>query len=304
LPPINIIFFWIFIVQIYNIDINDVNLKLSKKIDNGIIITLDEKDNSAKKVRLEVINDRIIRISATAEYDFRDQESLIIVEQKTKPFFVVSEDEDKIKVFTSSIIANVQKNTGEISFTDKQGNIILREQIGGGKIFTPYSCEQTHSDGKQETYHGWTTQSIFESPDNEAFFGLGQHQADEWNYKGRNEELFQYNTKVSIPFIVSSKNYGILFDTYSFCRFGNPLPYSELKKVFNLYDKYGKEGALTGTYKVKGEDDLVRREESINYEDYLYAGENLPKIDLANSIVYFEGQIEPLETGEYKFNHY
>ena len=304
LPPINIIFFWIFIVQIYNIDINDVNLKLSKKIDNGIIITLDEKDNSAKKVRLEVINDRIIRISATAEYDFRDQESLIIVEQKTKPFFVVSEDEDKIKVFTSSIIANVQKNTGEISFTDKQGNIILREQIGGGKIFTPYSCEQTHSDGKQEAYHGWTTQSIFESPDNEAFFGLGQHQADEWNYKGRNEELFQYNTKVSIPFIVSSKNYGILFDTYSFCRFGNPLPYSELKKVFNLYDKYGKEGALTGTYKVKGEDDLVRREESINYEDYLYAGENLPKIDLANSIVYFEGQIEPLETGEYKFNHY
>lgn len=52
LPPINIIFFWIFIVQIYNIDINDVNLKLSKKIDSGIIITLDEKENSAKKVRL------------------------------------------------------------------------------------------------------------------------------------------------------------------------------------------------------------------------------------------------------------
>lgn len=175
----------------------------------------------------------------------------------------------------------------------------------GRKKFTPYSVEQTHADGKPETYNGWTYHQLFESPDDEAFYGLGQHQADEWNYKGKNEELFQYNTKVSVPFIVSSKNYGLLFDTYSLCRFGNPLPYSELKKVFKLYDKDGVEGALTGTYKVKGEEkDLVRREESINYEDYQYVGKYLPKIDIGNSTVFFEGEIEPLETGEYKFNHY
>ena len=32
--------------------------------DNGIIITLEEKEKSPKKVRLEIINDRIIRVSA------------------------------------------------------------------------------------------------------------------------------------------------------------------------------------------------------------------------------------------------
>ena len=292
--PLKILLICLLFIQIISYD----------KTENGIIVTLEPKENGAKKVRLEVVNDRIIRVSATAEDDFKDTESLIIVDQNKKSSFEVTEDGDTIKLTTQKLVANILQTTGEVWFTDLSGKKILQEQIGGGKKFTPYSCEQTHADGKPETYNGWTYHQLFESPDDEAFYGLGQHQADEWNYKGKNEELFQYNTKVSVPFIVSSKNYGLLFDTYSLCRFGNPLPYSELKKVFNLYDKDGNPGALTGTYKVIGEEDLVRREESINYEDYQYVGKYLPKIDIGNSTVYFEGEIEPLETGEYKFNHY
>ena len=290
-----IIIFYLFFSQIFT---------LVERIDKGVIVNLDEKENATKKVRLEAFTDTVIRVTATAEKDFNDGESLIIVDQKKDVIFDTYEDNEVVKLWTNRVIANVLKSTGEVWFTDKLGNKILQEQIGGGKKFTPYTCEQTHFDGVPETYNGWTTQQIFESPDDEAFYGLGQHQADEWNYKGKNEELFQYNTKVSVPFIVSSRNYGLLFDTYSLCRFGNPLPYSELKEVFNLYDKDGKEGALTGTYKVNGKEDLVRREESLSYEDYQYVGKYLPKIDIENSNVLFEGELEPKETGEYKFNHY
>ena len=290
-----IIIFYLFFSQIFT---------LVERIDKGVIVNLEEKENAPKKVRLEAFTDTVIRVTATAEKDFNDGESLIIVDQKKDVIFDTYEDNEVVKLWTNRVIANVLKSTGEVWFTDKLGNKILQEQIGGGKKFTPYTCEQTHFDGVPETYNGWTTQQIFESPDDEAFYGLGQHQADEWNYKGKNEELFQYNTKVSVPFIVSSRNYGLLFDTYSLCRFGNPLPYSELKEVFNLYDKDGKEGALTGTYKVNGKEDLVRREESLSYEDYQYVGKYLPKIDIENSNVLFEGELEPKETGEYKFNHY
>ena len=271
---------------------------------NGITLELDKKNNGPRKVRLEIINDKIIRVSATAEENFKDPESLIIVDQNKKTSFDLYKDEDVINLSTKEIKAKIKSTTGEITFTDNSGKTILQEQIGGGKKFTPYQCEQTHADGNNEQYFGWTYQQIFESPDDEAFYGLGQHQADEWNYKGKNEELFQYNTKVSIPFIVSSKNYGVLFDTYSLCRFGNTLPYSKLNELFILYDKNGEKGALTATYKVSGKEDLVRREEFINYEDYKFVGENLPKISLKNSEVTFEGEIEPLESGEYKFNHY
>ena len=55
-----------------------------------------------------------------------------------------------------------------------------------------------------------------------------------------------------MPFVVSTDNYGILWDSYSLCRFGNPEPYRQLGQVFKIYDKDGKEGALTGTYTPKG----------------------------------------------------
>lgn len=53
--------------------------------------------------------------------------------------------------------------------------------------------------------HGWSWRALFNSPDNEAFYGLGQHQSEELNMKGKNEDLFQYNTKVSVPFVISNK---------------------------------------------------------------------------------------------------
>ena len=85
---------------------------------------------------------------------------------------------------------------------------------------------------------------MFDSPADEAFYGLGQQQTGEFDHKGLNEELYQYNTKISIPFVVSSRGYGLLFDAYSLSRWGNPEPYRQLGEVFKLYDKDGMEAPL------------------------------------------------------------
>lgn len=254
-------------------------------------------------VRLQVMGDKIIRVSATAEDKFADPKSLIIVPQEKGCQYTVSENGDIITVATKSVRANVNGVTGEVWFTDADGKTILQEQKGGGKTFKPYSATQTHADGTDETYSGWSIRQVFESPADEAFYGLGQHQADEWNYKGKNEELFQYNTKVSVPFIISNKNYGVLLDSYSLCRFGNPNDYSQLQKVFNLYDKEGNIGALTGTYSHPKQQTLVRREDSLYFEN-LKSAKNLPAFKLDGAQVVYEGCIEPLETGEYRFCHY
>ena len=199
---------------------------------------------------------------------------------------------DTITVSTKEVKASVLASTGEVWFADKDGKLILQENKGGGKTFTPIEVEGTK---------GYTVCQVFESPEDEAFYGLGQHQADEFNYKGKNEELFQYNTKVSVPFVVSNKNYGILLDSYSFCRFGNPNDYSQLNRIFKLYDKTGQEGALTGTYVPKKGETLVRREDSIYFEN-LKTIENLPKkLPLMGAKVTYEGEIEPAQTGEFKF---
>ena len=151
-------------------------------------------------------------------------------------------------------------------------------------------------------------QQVFESPADEAFYGLGQHQADEFNYKGKNEELFQYNTKVSVPFIVSNKNYGVLWDNYSLSRFGNPNDYSQLNEVFKMYDQNGKPGGLTGTYVPAANSDastLVRTEPFLYFENLKANKEYLPEnFPLMGSEVTFKGSIEAPESGEYRFQLY
>lgn len=281
-----------------------------KNVGQQVYVKISQGD--AKLVRLEVVGKKLIRVSATAEDSFSDPKSLIVIPQHEKTDYTMSVNGDTVSVATSAVKANVLKTTGEVWFTDLEGNIILQEQKGGGKTFTPYSCEQTvwtaNENGPAEkanptTYNGWSYRAVFESPEDEAFFGLGQHQADDWNFKGKNEELFQYNTKVSIPFVVSSKNYGVLFDSYSMMRFGNPNDYSQLGAIFKLYDKDGVEGALTGTYAASGHETIVRREDSIYFEN-LKSIKNLPKFPLGRALVTYEGEIEPNESGEYRFTHY
>jgi alpha-D-xyloside xylohydrolase len=52
----------------------------------------------------------------------------------------------------------------------------------------------------------------FEARDGERFYGLGQHQHGRLDQKGAVVELIQRNTEVSIPFLLSSRCYGLLWN--------------------------------------------------------------------------------------------
>ncbi len=262
----------------------------------GIVVkTLPNTSNENRLVRLEVVSNNIIHVTATPERRLQDPGTLMIVPQDDNVRFSVMQTGDSVILSTDLLKAGVKMTTGEVWFSDLYGQVYLQEQHGGGKSYTPI---------KQGVTKGYTIRQVFESPDDEAFYGLGQHQAGEFNYKGKNEELFQYNTKVSVPFVVSSRNYGILLDSYSFCRFGNPNDYSQLNQLFTLYNKEGVEGSLTGTYVPKRGETVVRTEDSIYFENQK-AVKNLPAdFPLKNSSVTYEGQLRAKEDGEYRFQLY
>ena len=50
------------------------------------------------------------------------------------------------------------------------------------------------------------------SYDDEHIYGLGQHQHGRLDQKGCVIELIQRNTEVSIPFLLSSRGYGFLWN--------------------------------------------------------------------------------------------
>ena len=268
-------------------------------MDGGVVINVKQKSRTdTQKVRLQVLGDELIHVSATPDNEFPKDSTLIIVPGiKGTPFTLDTSLKDSVMLVTSRLKVMVSCIDGGINFKDKDGKLILAEKQGGGKTFTPIEVEGTK---------GYSIRQIFNSPADEAFHGLGQHQADEFNYKGKSEELFQYNTKVSVPFIVSSKNYGVLWDSYSLSRFGDSRPYKQLNTVFKLYDKEGNAGSLTGTYTStdKGVETLVRNEEYIFFED-IKSIKNLPRnFPLKNADVTYEGEIEAPESGDFKFTLY
>lgn len=267
-----------------------------KKINGGIEVTVNQSDKlSTKKVRLEVVTDDIIRVTATPENSFPEKNSLITSFDSFKADgWEVMEDGENIILQTATTKALVSTVTGEVVFTDLEGNVLLEENKGGGKFF------QNMEAGGKKSY---TIRQVFESPDDESFYGLGQHQADEFNYKGKNEVLFQYNTKVSVPFFVSTKNYGILWDNYSLTKFGDPRDYADLDQ-FKLFDKSGNEGGLTATYMVNGNPDNVfveRKESQIDYENLETVKKFPDDFPFYNSAITWEGEIEPAESGVYRF---
>ena len=287
---------------------------------NSLTVQLKQHQNQGpSQIRLQVVSDKIIRVQATAEQSFRNKQSLIIVPQESKAKYQVEEQGDNLVITTSAMRAVLNEATGHIAFYDLKGNVLLNEVAQGGKTFKPFTVPDREigvdiAKVPEAQKHGWSWHALFDSPDNEAFYGLGQHQSEELNMKGKNEDLFQYNTKVSVPFVVSNKNYGILWDSYSYCRWGNPEDYLQLNRAFKLYDKDGKEGQLTGTYTAKNGQKIVRGEDSIYFEYAMPEAseickqtdkggiQNLPQgFALNGSKVVYEGYVEAPANSFYQF---
>lgn len=266
-----------------------------EKTADGVIVRLDaSNDRPAHQVKLAVVNEKIIHVSATAAPDFSDEKSLVVEEKPCTVAWQVAEEDGKVVLQTSAVKAYTDLQTGEVQFTDLEGKVILQENEGGGKSFIPIEVDGTP---------GYILRQVFESPEDEAFYGLGQHQADEFNYKGKNEVLFQYNTKVSIPFIMSNKQYGLFWDNYSVTKFGDTRDYEQLSQ-FKLYDMNGEEGGLTARYYAATDKNtpLVSRvENKIDYEN-LETVRNFPKdFPFYNSTIVWEGDLQAKESGVHRF---
>ncbi len=62
---------------------------------------------------------------------------------------------------------------------------------------------------------------VFDSPKDECLYGLGQFQDGYSNVRGLSRRLTQVNTQISMPMLISSKGYGILWNNYGLTDF-NP----------------------------------------------------------------------------------
>lgn len=272
--------------------------KVWEKTSDGVLIHPKSKiENGARTISLKVINDQIIRVVASPTDLITETKSLCVVENAAQPVsFEVVEQNDSVILSTAKTKAKVSMATGAVVFYDEHNRKILQERATEGKSFAPVTVENTT---------GYSFSQVFESPDDEAFYGLGQHQSDEFNYKGLNEILYQYNTKVAVPFVVSNKNYGILWDNYSVTKFGDPRDYAEMDQ-FKLYNDKGEVGGLSAIYYTNSDTNNVfanRNESAIDYENLTTIKKFPEGFQFNNSTIVWKGQIEPKGTIEPSFTN-
>ena len=233
------------------------------RTNDGIIIYPDTGFfGQAKAVRLQVINDNIIRVIASPQKDFPPVKSLIIsYTNAALPQWELVPDKagHAVTIKTKSLSITAGLKTGKVLFYDAEGKEILAEQETGEKL-APAILEG------ERTY---TIKQRFETSPDDAWYGLGQHQDGLMNYKGYQVFLFQNNTEVAIPFLISKKNYGILWDNNSITKAGDTRLYKDLSSL-KLFSKQDQPGWLTATYyndrKKPGEVLMQRAESDIKYE--------------------------------------
>lgn len=261
-----------------------------EKLDSGVLVHL--KGDQAKQVKLEVISDKIIHVVASPTDTFSKEQSLVVLPRSSKPEWKILEDKDKVILSTKSLQASVSLTTGEVNFADSTGKQILAERQGGGKYF-----EKT----KVENYDFFKIRQVFESPDDEAFYGLGGHQNGQVNYKGEDVEMAQHNIVDVIPFLYSSKNYGILWDNYSISKFGDPRDYQPLTSL-KTFSTNGKEGGLTASYYV-GDKVVETKQETLIDREFLETPQvdNFLKEVSYKGKVIWEGSVASDLEGDHKF---
>lgn len=267
------------------------------KTADGVIVT--PAMGSAKMIRLRVMGDRIIRVTASPTEEIKVPPSLMVIATPKTSGFTVSEAGGKVVLKAGKATAEVALKDGAVSFKDASGKTVLAEQ--GRLTFKPLTI-----DGRGF----YAISQRFNPNTDEGFYGLGQHQNGQMDYNGQDVELAQYNRAIAIPFVLSTRNYGVLWDNNGITRFGDPKPYALASRDLKVFDANGKPGGFTAKYYVNGQLKLTRVETDVNYQ-YLKDLPNWPaeltgadKKPLKGASVVWEGSVEPKVAGVQKFKLY
>lgn len=164
-------------------------------------------------MQLKICSEDIVEVKYTILNSFSDKRSLVVNNNWPKPVaFNISNNGENVLISTKRLKITINKSSNAITYYDIKGNQLCSEYGHSNKVMQPSTVAGIAT---------YTCQTQFNSPANEALFGLGCHPLDSLsiNYKGRNQTMaIQYLTG-AIPVLLSTRGYGLLWDNYSASNF-------------------------------------------------------------------------------------
>ena len=215
---------------------------------DGITATCDKG-----VMKVQICRSDIVRVAYSPTSAIPVRPIKVVTATWPTPTFTKTESGDTISLQTAKLLVKISKSTANVSYWDLNGAVVLSEYAKSATAATV------------ETVSTNTLRGEFNSPADEGLFGLGQHMAGKFNYKGQTEVMDEdYGSQsTAVPILVSTKGYGIFWDSYAKVTFTGNIASntryamsSECGDVLDYYFFYGPEidqvisGYRTATGKV------------------------------------------------------
>ncbi len=170
------------------------------KTETGIKTT-----SQAMDIEVQFYSPKIVRVSKSPQGRTFKKESLSVIMKPGKTAIDVSQANSVVSMKSSSLIVELNLETGKVVFKELSGKQLLTEKDYGTQ-FTAI---------KDVNKDAFNIRQAFLLDQDEPIYGLGQQQNGKMNQRGQKVYLRQDNMKVCIPFFQSIKGYGLFWDNYS-----------------------------------------------------------------------------------------
>jgi len=144
-------------------------------------------------LKIEALSSRVFRVRFSKTGQFPPQRVPTIVCHDPAPPFRFVDDGRTVWLTTFDLVVAVDRTTGSLTFKTRDGKVFLAEQPGSRALAAG-------------------SEQAFLLDKGEAIYGLGQHQDGLLDHRGSVVTLEQQNREVAIPFAVSSRGYGLLWN--------------------------------------------------------------------------------------------
>lgn len=160
-------------------------------------------ESTGEVFRIEPFGPNAFRFRSTRSLRIADQDWNLLPQPETKLDISISQDKAMVK--NGKIRAEIDARAGRVKYLNDKDEILLQE---GSHRHDAHFARKFKSRGSDH----FTLQLTFDADKFERLYGMGQYPNDCLNLKGTVLDLAQKNSQISIPFLLSNKGYGFIWN--------------------------------------------------------------------------------------------
>ena len=196
------------------------------------------------KMRISGITEDIFRCVYTREEKIREDSPIgISAASKVRLNVCQTEDGERLRIEGGNLVLEADMETGRFSWYRRRDTSVEKLLSEGGKELTPFQVQAWTTGGEEpvvrrvktvdgernfidnlrpaDDHRAYRAKVHFQWEEEEQIHGLGQGEEKIYGYRNHVQYLYQHNMRIPMPWFMSSKCYGILFDCGSLMTFND-----------------------------------------------------------------------------------